>query len=202
MLSKSDINKFKAALGEAKPKRKSRRRPKSAAVNSVASSSSAPVRIRRTDYFFTVKVPSGKTEGGDVKDFSPNELNVLSKFAKIYECFLVHSVSVSFSPMMSKNAAGQIIVAIDYGAKNTPDKVSKASLLVMANRVGPITNKLANLPVRVNPTEVRYTDPTDASRDKPFTVLVYASGVSSNSSEISVGDIMVSYDITFYGLKP
>lgn len=159
------------------------------------------VRLKRDDLLFSLSAEKA-VEASNYKTFNPSDttLGVLYKFSQLFECYKIHSVALSYMPALGKVMAGQVIVGIDYGSKHSVP-INKANMLTLQHRVVQAGTAFRGFKVTIDPNIVRYTDSSDDNRDKPFIVHALATGLEVNKVNL-VGDVMISYDITFYGLKP
>lgn len=204
MFSKTEVAKIKQMLSQPqpKPKRKVRAR-KSRRSNSVnlQPTQDGMVRLKRDDLLFSLSAAKS-TEATNYKAFNPADatLGVLHKFSQIFECYKIHSASVYYVPALGKVMAGQVIVGIDYGSKNSVP-ITKPNMLTLQHRVVQAGTAFRGFKVTIDPNIVRYTDSSDENRDKPFIIHALATGLEANKVNL-VGDVMITYDITFYGLKP
>lgn len=204
MFSKAEVNKIKQMLStpKAKPKRKARAaKVKKAQPLTLQPTQDGMVRLKREDLLFSLDAARTATATG-YKTFDPSDsaLGVLHKFSLLFECYKIHSVSVSYVPAIGKVASGQTIVGVDYGSKKSVE-INKANLIVLQHRVVQASNGFKGFKITVDPNVVRYTDASDDNRDKPFIIHAMATGLEVQKVSL-VGDIMISYDVTFYGLKP
>lgn len=73
----------------------------------------------------------------------------------------------------------------------------------MQNKSCAVSSDFAGLRVKLESGLTRFTDRSDDNRDQPFIVHYIATGLDGkNTKALTVGDLFINYDITFYGLRP
>lgn len=164
--------------------------------------SDIPLRFKRMEYVTSVTVAKKQANSGGYAEFYPNSASfpTLRKFANIYECYKLHSATVSYKSSSSAMQDGQVILAVDYNKKSAVG-ISKQTLLGLVNLVTPVWQNVSGLKVRCTSSTVRYTQRTDEGRDTPFLVYWYCDRANATEVDIIAGDVYVSYDIEFFGLK-
>lgn len=159
-----------------------------------------PVRIKRMEYLDSLTFSKSST-AVLTKSFTPTltTMPILSRFAKLYEMYVIHSMAVVFKTASRTTRDGQVIIAVDYNSKSTatPDKVK---LLSMPNIVFPIHKDGSRLRVSV-PATLRYVTQSDQARDVPFAIQAYAT-TNTVEEAFVCGDIYLDYDIELKGVRP
>jgi hypothetical protein len=158
----------------------------------------ATSRIRRVEWFASVKMDASKTSFGYTQSISLKDstMPVLTKLSALFDKFIVHSISIHYKGSSATTRDGVVYVAFDYNGDNkTPgvlnDVVGKPYVSC------PVWQSDVKLPLKFDST-TRYVKGTDP-RDKLGTCLIFATSVASKT-EVVLGEIFVEYDITLIGL--
>lgn len=168
--------------------------------------SEAVVRFARTERWTTISINNQtnaevKAGGGRITfsmaDKSPN---LLRKMAALFEMYRVHSVGVAFKSSTSSYKSGQVIIGVDYSPA-TADTNTKDSIVAYKHAVMRLSES-KSISIVVAPNLDRYVTAKDENRDKPFAIawwIDYPEGVAEKT-ELVMGELYITYDISFRGM--
>lgn len=156
----------------------------------------AVCRVNRTEWLCSVKTGSDFSYGYKASlEVDGANLPVLSKLSKLFDRFVVHSISLVYKGSVATTRDGVVYFGIDYdnGASTTQ---TTSSIMRYPNKSCPVWTRECSLPLKYD-NVVRYIRGNDL-RDKLGSALVAA---SSDKSGLELGVIFVKYDITLMSLS-
>lgn len=203
-VSNIQLEKRNPTVPKVKPKRKRRMR------KAVMAQSVGQTTARNSEYLYTIKIPANKTEFGFAipLTFTSGETQfsapILAKIANIYETYKVKSMSFSYHTQTGTNTGGMVVIGIEGNGTAKPP-ASAAKVFPLASKTtSPIFRNSQRVKVPktlVDPNLVRYTRGVTSS-DVPISLVGHATIGSTSTSEVTIGYIMVQYDIEFNGILP
>lgn len=210
---------------KAKRKKKSKGNSQAVPGTSVmrAQSSSRPLEFKMThrEWLATVKLDATKGVVQGAVYIAPNQVKWLAGIAKSFEKYHWNRVEFEYIPDVGTTKDGSVAVGIDFGSKNVKlgqnllgesrpvlDKeYDKATVMALTpSLVTPLWNaaKLV-VPPQVLQTRRWYDSPTDATVSDspdygPGFLAYYVKGPVETEGAV-VGDVWISYSITFTGTR-
>lgn len=160
-----------------------------------------PTRFKREEFFKQIDGPANTTSITGYQIFDPHSMTssrVLNGFAKLYENYRIYSIKVRFVSATRSTTNGQVVLGVDLGSSKI-DSISKEGVMGMPHLVCPIHTNSKDLVIRLD-NITRYTRSATDQRDKPFAIIWVVN--TDNKSAAMVGDIMLEYDIEFFGINP
>jgi hypothetical protein len=152
-------------------------------------------KVARSEYLMDVTSDDKKiAKVGNHLEVDGANLPVLSQLSKLFDRFVIESISVTFKSAVATTRDGFVYVAIDYDGVLDEKDLTVSKILRYPNQSGPVRNSFT-LPLKYDRTP-RYVHGTDF-RDKLGRILVYATCGEKN---LTLGTIFVNYNITLMSL--
>lgn len=171
--------------------------PRSTRAKNMLSTTDPSIRITRTEWLHSVTASNTSDKITDtVVCPATSSIAVLSKLGGMFEKFVVHKMTLIYRGSAGATKDGMVFLAVDYDAVTTAPN-TKADVLKMAFKSCLISTREMAMPVSSD-SAVRYVDGSD-KRDKFVRALTCT---TNRDSGTTVGELFVTYDITFSGMKP
>lgn len=155
----------------------------------------ATCRVGRTEWLLDVETnDSGLASSATCIEVDGANLPVLSSLAKLFDRFVVHSISLIYRGAVSTVTDGSLYLGIDYDSASSAPK-SLSDILRYPMKNCPVFQSEMVLPLKYD-NSVRYVRGTDM-RDKLGKALAY---VTKSKAKITLGTVFVRYDITLMSL--
>lgn len=157
----------------------------------------ATCHVNRTEWLCDVKTDNEKKAGGIVCiEVDGANLPVLSKLSKLFDRYIVNSISVVYKGAVATTRDGVVYIGIDYDNATKANEVNLPKVLKFSNKSCAVWTQDSVLPLKYDRV-VRFVKGTDL-RDKLGSVLYYG---SSDKENLVLGTLFVKYDITFMSLS-
>lgn len=219
MFSKKEVAKLKTLLNQASsqqvpassPAKKKKRSRKSRAQGMLGASTGLVSRVKYTEVVQTMKVLNGKTQTVLALPFNPATVNgtvsafpVLAKFARIYESYKIHNITLHWSSSVAATKDGLVILSVDSNPTTKITSVAAAEKLRPCIKFPVRTpNRSLVVPVTMlQPSMLRYVTATATLVNDPVALVIAVDAGSDPKADTNYGVFSVTWDVSFIGISP
>lgn len=188
--------KHQAKKQPARPQPRAQRQSQNVAMTQLPYND-ATCHVTRTEWLSAVKTDNSSSSAIAVSfEVDSDSLPVLGKLSKLFDRYIVNSVSLVYKGAVATTRDGVVYFGVDYDGKTQKGDVSIQRVLKFPNKSCPVWTTESVLPLKYDKS-VRYVKGTDL-RDKLGSILCYA---SSDKAGLLLGNLFVKYDITLTSLS-
>lgn len=156
----------------------------------------AVCRVNRTEWLCSVTTDSNSNYSSKTcLEVDGVNLPVLSKLSKLFDRYVVHSISLLYKGSVATTRDGVVYFGIDYD-NGAPNSLSAPVVMRYPNKSCPVWTRECVLPLKYD-NVVRYVRGNDL-RDRLGSAVVAA---TSDKAKLELGVIYVKYDITLMSLS-
>lgn len=157
----------------------------------------ATCHVARTEWLCDVKSDNSKEFKLSTSiEVDGSNLPVLSKLSKLFDRYIVNSISILYKGSVATTRDGVVYFGIDYDGATKTGEVGLSKILKYPNKSAAVWVQEAVLPLKYDKV-LRFVKGTDL-RDKLGSVICYA---STDKENLVLGTLFVKYNVTLMSLS-